>query len=96
MELVALYRERRETATAHAGTKTHLPGRGNMLWSRTPGPVYHNVDGLLLTYCAMRSLFHRVEAKGRRVTGSMIPYASGLCDATPGSNDRVFIYLRCR
>ena len=61
-ELAALYHERWQIETAHDEVRTHMPGSGALLRSKTPGLVQQELHGLLLAHYAVRRLIH--EAAG--------------------------------
>ncbi len=62
-ELAALYHERWEIETAHDEVKTHIPGPGAALRSKTPDLVYQEIDGLMLAHHAVRCLIHEAAGK---------------------------------
>ncbi len=62
-ELAALYHERRGIETAHDEVKTHMPGPGAALRSRTPDLAYQEIDGLMLAHFAVRCLIHEAAGK---------------------------------
>ncbi|WP_238412717.1 IS4 family transposase [Saccharothrix deserti] len=64
-ELAALYCQRWEIETALDELKTHQPGAGQVLRSRSPDGVEQEVWGHLLVHYAIRSLMHTA-ATGQR------------------------------
>ncbi|MHB0981341.1 MAG: IS4 family transposase [Thermoleophilia bacterium] len=63
-ELAALYQERWEIDTALDELKTHLPGAGIVLRSKTPDLVRQEFWGLLLAHFAIRGLMHEAALQG--------------------------------
>ncbi len=61
--LAALYHERWEIETAYDEVKTHIPGPGAALRSKTPDPVFQEIDGLMLAHHAVRRLIHEAAGK---------------------------------
>ena len=66
-ELAALYHERREIETAYDEVRTHMPGPGALLRSRTPELALQELDGLVLAHYAARCLIHEAAASAGQI-----------------------------